>query len=296
MRTQMRTQTNPNDKEADMKEFRGRTAVITGAASGIGLELARRAAAEGMNLVLADIEATKLDAAAASLGIDAGRVLAQRTDVSREDDVKALADAAFARFGGVHLLCNNAGVGLTRVSWELSTADWNWVLGVDLWSVIHGVQHFVPRMLQQGEGGHVVNTSSVAGLLSTPGMAAYNVAKHGVVTLSETLYGELLAAKAKVGVSVLCPAWVPTAIHESGRNRQERFGEASQAAGLSAAYEQRMASAVKSGRLTATDMAGEVFSAVMEDRFYVIPHRKINNAIQLRMDDIMNLRNPTQLP
>jgi short-subunit dehydrogenase len=196
----------------------------------------------------------------------------------------------------VHLLCNNAGVGLTRVSWELSTADWNWVLGVDLWSVIHGIQHFVPRMLQQAEGGHLVNTSSVAGLLSTPGMAAYNVAKHGVVTLSETLYGELLAAKAKVGVSVLCPAWVPTAIHESARNRQERFGEVRPAEGLSAAYEERMASAVKSGRLTATDMANEVFTAVMEDRFYVIPHRKINNAIQLRMDDIMQLRNPTQLP
>lgn len=278
-----------------MKQFRDRTAVITGAASGIGLELARRAAAEGMNLVLADIEATKLDAAAASLGIDAERILAQRTDVSREDEIAALADAAFARFGGVHLLCNNAGVGLTRVSWELTTADWNWVLGVDLWSVIHGVQHFVPRMLKQAEGGHVVNTSSVAGLLSTPGMAAYNVAKHGVVTLSETLYGELLAAKAKVGVSLLCPAWVPTAIHESGRNRQEHFGEVKPAEGLSASYEQRMASAVKSGRLTAADMANEVFAAVAEDRFYVIPHRKINNAIQLRMDDIMNLRNPTQL-
>jgi NAD(P)-dependent dehydrogenase (short-subunit alcohol dehydrogenase family) len=270
--------------------------VITGAASGIGLELARRAAAEGMNLVLADIEAGRLEAAIAGLGIEPARVLAQRTDVSREQDVKALADAAFARFGGVHLLCNNAGVGLTRVSWELSTADWNWVLGVDLWSVIHGIQHFVPRMLQQAEGGHLVNTSSVAGLLSTPGMAAYNVAKHGVVTLSETLYGELLAAKAKVGVSVLCPAWVPTAIHESARNRQERFGEVRPAEGLSAAYEERMASAVKSGRLTATDMANEVFTAVMEDRFYVIPHRKINNAIQLRTDDIMNLRNPTQLP
>jgi NAD(P)-dependent dehydrogenase (short-subunit alcohol dehydrogenase family) len=278
-----------------MKQFRDRTAVITGAASGIGLELARRAAAEGMNLVLADIESAKLDAAAASLGIDAGRILARRTDVSREDEIAALADAAFARFGGVHLLCNNAGVGLTRVSWELSTADWNWVLGVDLWSVIHGVQHFLPRMLTQDEGGHVVNTSSVAGLLSTPGMAAYNIAKHGVVTLSETLYGELLAAKAKVGVSLLCPAWVPTAIHESGRNRQERFGEAKPAEGLSATYEQRMASAVKSGRLTAADMASEVFAAVSEDRFYVIPHRKINNAIQLRMDDIMQLRNPTQL-
>lgn len=278
-----------------MKQFSGRTAVITGAASGIGLELARRAAAEGMNLVLADIEAGRLDGAAASLNLPAERLLLQKTDVSREDDIAALADAAFARFGGVHLLCNNAGVGLTRVSWELTTADWEWVLGVDLWSVIHGVQHFVPRMLKQAEGGHVVNTSSVAGLLSTPGMAAYNVAKHGVVTLSETLYGELLAARANIGVSLLCPAWVPTAIHESARNRQDRFGAAKPAAGLSAAYEERMAGAVKSGRLTAADMASEVFAAVAEERFYVIPHRKINNAIQLRMDDIMQLRNPTQL-
>ncbi|MDK9705155.1 MAG: SDR family NAD(P)-dependent oxidoreductase [Sulfuritalea sp.] len=278
-----------------MKQFRDRTAVITGAASGIGLELACRAAAEGMNLVLADIEAARLEAAAAGLGIDARRILAQRIDVSREDEIAALADAAFDRFGGVHLLCNNAGVGLTRVSWELTTADWEWVLGVDLWSVIHGVQHFLPRMIKQEEGGHVVNTSSVAGLLSTPGMAAYNVAKHGVVTLSETLYGELLAAKARVGVSLLCPAWVPTAIHESARNRPDRFGAAKPAAGLSAAYEERMGQAVKSGRLTAADMANEVFAAVMEDRFYVIPHRKINNAIQLRMDDIMNLRNPTPL-
>jgi NAD(P)-dependent dehydrogenase (short-subunit alcohol dehydrogenase family) len=278
-----------------MKQFRDRTAVITGAASGIGLELARRAAAEGMNLVLADIEAAKLDVAAAGLGIDADRILARRTDVSREDEIVALADAAFARFGGVHLLCNNAGVGLTRVTWEHSTADWEWVLGVNLWSVIHGIHHFLPRMLEQADEGHIVNTSSVAGLLSTPGMAAYNVSKHGVVTLSETLYGELLAARAKVGVSVLCPAWVPTGIHDSSRNRQDRFGSAAPAAGLSAAYEERMGQAVKSGRLTAADMATEVFTAVGEGRFYVIPHRKINNAITLRTDDIMQLRNPTQL-
>ena len=278
-----------------MKQFRDRTAVITGAASGIGLELARRAAAEGMNLVLADIEAAKLDVAAAGLGIDADRILARRTDVSREDEIVALADAAFARFGGVHLLCNNAGVGLTRVTWEHSTADWEWVLGVNLWSVIHGIHHFLPRMLEQADEGHIVNTSSVAGLLSTPGMAAYNVSKHGVVTLSETLYGELLAARAKVGVSVLCPAWVPTGIHDSSRNRQDRFGSAAPAADLSAAYEERMGQAVKSGRLTAADMASEVFTAVGEGRFYVIPHRKINNAITLRTDDIMQLRNPTQL-
>ena len=278
-----------------MKQFSGRTAVITGAASGIGLELARRAAAEGMNLVLADIEYARLEEAAATLGLPAERLLLQRTDVSREAEIAALADAAFTRFGSVHLLCNNAGVGLTRVTWEHSTADWEWVLGVNLWSVIHGIQHFLPKMLEQGDEGHIVNTSSVAGLLSTPGMAAYNVSKHGVVTLSETLYGELLAAKAKVGVSVLCPAWVPTGIHQSSRNRQDRFGSAAPAAGLSAAYEERMGQAVKSGRLTAADMASEVFTAVGEGRFYVIPHRKINNAIQLRTDDIMNLRNPTPL-
>lgn len=277
-----------------MKEFRDRTAVITGAASGIGLELARRAAAEGMNLVLADIDAERLKAAVVGLGLAPERLLARRTDVSREQEIQTLADAAFERFGAVHLLCNNAGVGLVRVSWELSTADWDWVLGVDLWSVIHGIRHFLPRMLQQPEGGHVVNTSSAAGLVSTPGMAAYNVAKHGVVTLSETLYGELLAARARVGISLLCPAWVPTAIRESARNRQERFGEAGPATGLSAAYEQALANAMKSGRLTATDMASEVFAAVMEERFYVIPHRRINNAIQLRMDDILQLRNPTQ--
>jgi NAD(P)-dependent dehydrogenase (short-subunit alcohol dehydrogenase family) len=278
-----------------MKRFRDRTAVITGAASGIGLELARRAAAEGMQLVLADIEYARLETAASTLDLPADRLLLQKTDVSREDEIAKLAEAAFARFGGVHLLCNNAGVGLTRVTWEHSTADWEWVLGVNLWSVIHGIQHFLPKMLEQGDEGHIVNTSSVAGLLSTPGMAAYNVSKHGVVTLSETLYGELAAAKAKVGVSVLCPAWVPTGIHQSSRNRQERFGSAAPAAGLSAAYEERMGQAVKSGRLTAADMAGAVFDAVGEGRFYVIPHRKINNAIQLRMDDIMNLRNPTPL-
>ncbi|MDP2133860.1 MAG: SDR family NAD(P)-dependent oxidoreductase, partial [Sulfuritalea sp.] len=257
--------------------------------------LARRAAAEGMNLVLADIEHDRLEAAAATLGLPAARLLLSKTDVSREDEIAALAAAAFARFGEVHLLCNNAGVGLTRVTWEHSTADWEWVLGVNLWSVIHGIHHFLPKMLEQGDEGHLVNTSSVAGLLSTPGMAAYNVSKHGVVALSETLFGELAAAQARIGVSVLCPAWVPTGIHQSARNRPGRFGTAAPAAGLSAVYEERMGQAVKSGRLTAADMAAAVFDAVGEQRFYVIPHRKINNAIQLRMDDIMQLRNPTQL-
>lgn len=278
-----------------MREFSQRTAVITGAASGIGLELARRAAKEGMNLVLADIEAAKLAEATAMLGVPAIRLLTRVTDVSREEEIAALADTAFDRFGSVHLLCNNAGVGLTRLAWEHSRKDWDWVLGVNLYSVIAAVQYFVPRMLAQDVEGHIVNTASVAGLLSTPGMAAYNVSKHGVVTLSETLYGEFIAAKAKLGISVLCPAWVATGIHQSERNRQERFGTATTATGLSAEYEARMAQAITSGRLSAADMANAVFDAVGENRFYVIPHRKINQAIQLRLDDILQLRNPTPL-
>jgi NAD(P)-dependent dehydrogenase (short-subunit alcohol dehydrogenase family) len=278
-----------------MQDFRDKTAVITGAASGIGLALALRAAREGMRLVLVDIEGEKLKAAAANLGIAADRLSLHTLDVSRDEDIGRMADEAFRRFGEVHLVCNNAGVGLTRVTWEHTLKDWEWVLGVNLWSVIHGIRHFVPRMLKQTGDSHIVNTASVAGLLSTPGMAAYNVSKHGVVTLSETLYSELAALKSNVGVSVLCPAWVPTAIHESGRNRQDRFGQPNEASAVSRAYEERMGQAVKSGRKTADDMADEVFKAVAEKRFYVIPHRKINNAVQLHMDDIMQLRNPTPL-
>ena len=278
-----------------MKQFTDRTAVITGAASGIGLELARRAATEGMNLVLADIEFNKLEAAAAALHLPSERVLLRKTDVSQEAEIAALADAAFSRFGGVHLLCNNAGVALTRVTWEHTSADWQWVLGVNLWSVIHGVQHFLPRMLTQEAPGHIVNTASAAGLLSTPGMSAYNVSKHGVVTLSETLYGELAAAQANVGVSVLCPAWVPTGIKDSARVRQDRFASSDQVSAQSAAYAQRMDQAVDAGKLSAADMASAVFEAVAQDRFYVIPHRRINQAIELRMNDILNQRNPTPL-
>ena len=150
-----------------------------------------------MRLVLADIDEAKLAEAAKTLPVPPDALLARRVDVSREADIAALADEAFDRFGAVHLLCNNAGVGLTRLSWELTTADWEWILGVNLWSVVHAIHHFVPRMLAQDGESHVVNTASVAGLLSTPAMAAYNVSKHGVVTLSETLYTELAAQNAE---------------------------------------------------------------------------------------------------
>jgi len=278
-----------------MREFKDRTAVITGAASGIGLALAQRAAREDMRLALADIDEAKLAEAAKTLPVAAETLCMRRADVSREEDIAALADEAFGRFGGVHLLCNNAGVGLTRLSWELTTADWEWVLGVNLWSVVHAVRHFVPRMLAQDGESHIVNTASVAGLLSTPAMAAYNVSKHGVVTLSETLYAELAEQKAKIGVSVLCPAWVPTAIHTSERNRPQRFGEAAPPSAASAAYQERMSQAVKSGRLTADDMANAVFDAVAANRFYVVPHSRIKQAVRLRMEDILEDRNPTPL-
>ena len=278
-----------------MREFKDRTAVITGAASGIGLALAQRAAREGMRLVLADIDEAKLAEAAKTLPVAAETLCMRRVDVSREEDIAALADEAFGRFGGVHLLCNNAGVGLTRLAWELTTADWEWILGVNLWSVVHAIRHFVPRMLAQDGESHMVNTASVAGLLSTPAMAAYNVSKHGVVTLSETLYTELAAQKAKIGVSVLCPAWVPTAIHTSERNRPQRFGEAAPPSAASAAYQERMSQAVKSGRLTADDMANAVFDAVAANRFYVIPHSRIKQAVRLRMEDIIEDRNPSPL-
>lgn len=279
-----------------MHDLKDRTAVITGAASGIGLALAQRAARAGMRLVLADIDEAKLAEAAQTLPVAAGCLLTLRTDVSREGDIAALAEAAFDRFGAVHLLCNNAGVGLTRLSWELTSDDWEWILGVNLWSVVHAIRHFVPRLLQQDETSHIVNTASVAGLLSTPALAAYNVSKHGVVTLSETLYHELRAQQAKVGVSVLCPAWVPTAIHTSERNRPERFGTAAPPSAASAAYQARMDQAVKSGRLTADDMASAVFDAVAAQRFYVIPHARIKPALRLRMEDILEDRNPTPLP
>ena len=278
-----------------MHEFKDRTAVITGAASGIGLALAQRAAREGMRLVLADIDEAKLAEAAATLPLPAASLLARRVDVSREADIAALAEEAYKRFGAVHLLCNNAGVGLTRLSWEMSAADWEWVLGVNLWSVVHALHHFMPRMLAQDDESHVVNTASVAGLLSTPGMAAYNVSKHGVVTLSETLYAELAAQNAGVSVSVLCPAWVPTAIHTAERSRPERFGTTAPPSAAAAAYQERMGRAVKSGRLTADDMANAVFSAVAARRFYVIPHSRIKQAVRLRMEDILEDRNPTPL-
>src|SRR3990172_8826356 len=194
-----------------MKEFRGKVAVVTGAASGIGRAMAERLAAEGMKVVLADIEKAALGGAEAEMKAGGATVIAVPTDVSKADEVEALAGKTIDAFGAVHVLCNNAGVPpVVGPSWELTEADWQWVLGVNLWGVLHGIRTFVPIMLAQDSEGHVVNTASVAGLLSGAWFATYSVAKHGVVTLSESLPRELELTGSRVKVPVLCPGWVRT--------------------------------------------------------------------------------------
>lgn len=273
-----------------MKDFAGKTAVITGAGSGFGREFARLAASLGMKLVLADIQQDALDAIAAELA--AAEPLALRVDVSKADEMERFADAAFAR-GPVHLLFNNAGVGAGGLIWENSVADWEWVLGVNLWSVIHGVRLFVPRMIAQGEAGHVVNTASVAGLLSAQTMGVYNVSKHAVVTLSETLYQDLRITGAKLGVTVLCPAFVPTGIADAERNRPQNFRNDSaptESQKLAAAASKK---AVSSGRITAAEVAAKTFDCIRERQFYCFTHPKILGSVELRLQDILAQRNPS---
>jgi len=206
-----------------------------------------------------------------------------RVDVSRAADVDAFA----ASLREVHVVCNNAGVSPLGPLWETTTGDWQWALGVNLWGVIHGVRAFVPRLVAQGEG-HVVNTASVAGLISPPGMGVYNVTKHAVVALSETLYQDLRVQNSAVGVSVLCPAYVPTRISESERNRPKELVGAP----APEAMKQNLRKAVSSGKLSADDVARAVVAAIKENRFYILTHPRIKGAIQARMEDILAERAP----
>lgn len=274
-----------------MRDFAGKVAVITGAGSGFGREFARIAAGLGMKLVLVDIQADALAAIADELQHSAP--LAMRVDVARADQMAAMADAVFDKFGAAHLLFNNAGVGAGGLIWENSVADWEWVLGVNVWSVIHGIRLFVPRMIAQGDECHIVNTASVAGLLSAQMMGVYNVSKHSVVTLSETLFQDLRLAKANIGVTVLCPAFVPTGIADAERNRPAEFtnpeGE-TESQKFAAAQSKK---AVSSGRITAPEVAAKVFDCIRENKFYCLTHPKILNSVELRMQDILQMRNPT---
>lgn len=276
-----------------MQDFTDKVAVVTGAAEGIGKAIARAAAAEGMKLVLADIDAAALDALAAEFAAADVPVLALRTDVSSPEQVDALADAAFARFGAVHLLVNNAGVAVAKSVWETTPKDWEWVLGVNLYGVTNGLRAFVPRMLERGEAGHIVNTASVAGLLSVPALAAYNASKFAVVTVSEGLHHDLALRQAPIGVSVLCPSWVKTRIAESGRHRLDEEGAVQ--AGTSVQSQkigQAVFQAVQAG-ITPDSVAESVFEAVRAGRFYIVTHPESRAGVRVRMEDILENRNPT---
>ncbi len=276
-----------------MKIDAGHVAVITGAASGFGREFARLGAARGLRLVLADIDAAGLAAVVDELSSAGADVIGERTDVSRAEDVERLAETAFARHGQVNLLFNNAGVATGGLVWEHGLKDWEWLLGVNVWSVIHGIRSFVPRMLAQDGPGHVVSTASVAGLLSPPLMGVYNVSKHAVVALAESLYQDMRGLDRRLGVSVLCPAFVPTGINDSGRNRPTELDDGAEPTESMKALKATLDHAVRSGRISADDVARLTFEAIEEDRFYIVTHPRIMPSIQLRGDDIAQLRNPS---
>jgi NAD(P)-dependent dehydrogenase (short-subunit alcohol dehydrogenase family) len=272
-----------------MKELRGKVAVITGGASGFGRELALLCAGEGMKLVLADRDEKGMAGTIALL--PAGTpVLAQKCDVSRPDDVERVAEATIDKFGAAHLVFNNAGVAVAGPVWAATLDDWKWLIDVNLMGVVHGIRSFVPRMLEQGDECHVVNTASVAGLTSVPGSGVYCVSKHGVVTLSECLYHDLSMASAKIGVSVLCPAFVNTGIGESERNRPAELADTNP---LSAEAVAQVKRALKSGKLSAADVARITMDAVKAGRFYILTHPNIKPTIEWRMQDILEGRQPT---
>jgi NAD(P)-dependent dehydrogenase (short-subunit alcohol dehydrogenase family) len=275
-----------------MKDLRDRVAVVTGAASGIGRALAGALAAEGMRVVLADVEAVALEEAAHVLARTGARTVAVRTDVAKGEQVEALAVEAERAFGAVHVVCNNAGVSVSGLSWMHTVADWEWVLGVNLWGVIHGVRVFVPRLLAQASAGHVVNTASIAGLISGPGMAVYDVTKHGVVTLSESLYHELRMMAAPIGVSALCPAWVNTRIIDSGRNRPAGLADTAEPVPGREAMEEVARGLLASG-LAPERVAALVVDAIRANRFWVLPHPEWKAFVRTRLEDVLEDRNPS---
>ncbi|OGB55194.1 MAG: hypothetical protein A3F71_06240 [Burkholderiales bacterium RIFCSPLOWO2_12_FULL_64_33] len=277
--------------------FKGKTAVLTGAGSGFGLECARIGARLGMNLVLVDVQQDALDAAAAEMRAAGAQVLAQRVDVSDAAQMEQLGAAVLERFGAPHLVFNNAGVGAGGLVWENSVKDWEWVLGVNLMGVVHGVRVFTPMMLDAAKKdpawrGHIVNTASMAGLLAPPNMGIYNVSKHAVVSLSETLYQDLSLVTDQVSASVLCPYFVATGINDSHRNRPGDLasGKPTKSQLIGQAM---IGKAVSSGKVTAAEVAQKVFDAVAAGQFYIFSHPKAIGAVQTRLEDIMLARNPT---
>ena len=280
-----------------IEDFKGKTAVLTGAGSGFGLECARIGARLGMNLVLVDVQQDALDQAAAEIQAAGSQVLARRVDVSNAAQMEQLAQDVQQRFGAPHLVFNNAGVGAGGLVWENSVKDWEWVLGVNLWGVVHGVRLFTPMMLAAAQAdpqwrGHIVNTASMAGLLAPPNMGIYNVSKHAVVSLSETLYQDLALVTDQVSASVLCPFFVATGINDSHRNRPDELqgGEPTPSQRIGQAM---IGKAVGSGKVTPAEVAQKVFDAVAANQFYIYSHPKAIGSVQTRMEDILQARNPT---
>ena len=278
-------------------DFNNKTAVLTGAGSGFGLECARIGARLGMNLVLVDVQQDALDRAAQELQAAGAAVLALRVDVSDAAAMDALGQAVLARFGAPHFVFNNAGVGSGGLIWENSAKDWDWVLGVNVMGVAHGVRVFTPMMLAAAAQdpawqGHIVNTASMAGLLNAPNMGIYNVSKHAVVALSETLYQDLALVTDQISASVLCPYFVPTGISQSHRNRPADAAPTKPT--RSQLIGQAMSDkAVGSGRVSAADVAQKVFDAVAAGQFYIYSHPKAIGSVQVRLEDVLLARNPT---
>jgi NAD(P)-dependent dehydrogenase (short-subunit alcohol dehydrogenase family) len=280
-----------------ISDFKGKVAVLTGAGSGFGLECARIGARLGMKLALVDVQQDALDKAAAEMQAAGADVLALQVDVSDAGQMAHLARRVQERFGAPHLVFNNAGVAAGGLVWENSVQDWEWVLGVNLWGVIHGVRLFTPMMLDAAQKdpqyrGHIVNTASMAGLLAPPNMGVYNVSKHAVVALSETLYQDLSLVTDQVRASVLCPFFVPTGINQSERNRPSSLSGARPT--RSQLISQAMSDkAVSSGKVTAAEVAQKVFDAAAAGQFYIYSHPKAIASVQTRLEDIMQARNPT---
>ena len=280
-----------------MKELKGRVAVITGAASGIGLAMAQRFAADGMKLVLADIENAPLQGVREQFASAGTETIAMRIDVSSEAEVNALADAAFKHFGTVHVVCNNAGVTakvLSTRAWESSLDDWRWTLGVNFMGVLHGVRAFVPRMIAGGAEGHIVNTASVAGLLT--GANPYHVSKNAVSCLTEGLYKDLRLMGSKVSASVLCPGLIRTAILDAERNRPPQFGPATEMA-TQPEHSQRWVDGFRSALESGYDpsvVADAVAEGILADRYYLVPAQPhLVDLIRTRFEDVIERRNPT---
>lgn len=275
-----------------MQEFKDRVAVVTGAASGIGFAMADRFAGEGMKVVMADIEPEALSIAEENLRRKGAEVLAVQTDVTKPDQVEALADRTYQTFGATHVLCNNAGVEVIGATWEHTLDDWRWVIDVNLWGVIHGVHTWLPRMLEQGDDAHIVNTASMAGLTTAPYMAIYDVTKFGVVALSESLEKELRIADAKVHVSVVCPGLIDTNIMDSSRNRHADLAEKGNFGPNAQRFRKGLTDSLATG-WPPSRVADQVFEAVRDDRFYVIPAQEgFADRIRERMENILALKNP----